>query len=181
MLEKFMHLIIELWGAYLSAAWCFRSLTVLGNKSIVIEGKSYSLVMFIQSSWKPPRLSKLTVITIAGLHSGKESACQCLRCRKPRKYWFNPWMGKIPGVGNGNPLQYSCLENSMYPWTEEPCRLVHGITKNQTRLSKHTHTHTHTEHMYIHAVQVYIYTYIHVYFYKNVNSACLLWTRTTKM
>ena len=27
--------------------------------------------------------------------------------------WFNPWVGKIPGVGNGNPLQYSCLENPM--------------------------------------------------------------------
>ena len=23
------------------------------------------------------------------------------------------WLGKIPGEGNGNPLQYSCLENSM--------------------------------------------------------------------
>ena len=25
----------------------------------------------------------------------------------------NPWVGKIPGVGSGNPLQYSCLENPM--------------------------------------------------------------------
>ena len=24
-----------------------------------------------------------------------------------------PGLGKFPGVGNGNPLQYSCLENSM--------------------------------------------------------------------
>ena len=24
-----------------------------------------------------------------------------------------PGLGKSPGVGNGNPLQYSCLENSM--------------------------------------------------------------------
>ena len=23
-----------------------------------------------------------------------------------------PWSGRYPGVGNGNPLQYSCLENS---------------------------------------------------------------------
>ena len=23
------------------------------------------------------------------------------------------WVGKIPGEGNGNPLQYSCLENHM--------------------------------------------------------------------
>ena len=26
---------------------------------------------------------------------------------------FNPWVGKIPGEGHGNPLQYSCLENAM--------------------------------------------------------------------
>ena len=24
---------------------------------------------------------------------------------------FNPWVGKIPGGGHGNALQYSCLEN----------------------------------------------------------------------
>ena len=24
-----------------------------------------------------------------------------------------PGLGRFPGVGNGNPLQYSCLENSM--------------------------------------------------------------------
>ena len=28
-----------------------------------------------------------------------------------------PRSGGSPGEGNGNPLQYSCLEN---PWTEEP-------------------------------------------------------------
>ena len=28
-----------------------------------------------------------------------------------------PGMGRSPREGNGNPLQYSCLEN---PWTEEP-------------------------------------------------------------
>ena len=26
---------------------------------------------------------------------------------------FNPWVRKIPGEGNGNPLQYYCLENPM--------------------------------------------------------------------
>ena len=26
---------------------------------------------------------------------------------------FDPWVGKISGEGDGNPLQYSCLENSM--------------------------------------------------------------------
>ena len=31
-----------------------------------------------------------------------------------------PGLGRSPGGGHGNPLQYSCLEN---PWTEEPGRL----------------------------------------------------------
>ena len=26
---------------------------------------------------------------------------------------FDPWVGKFPGEGKGNPLQYSCLENPM--------------------------------------------------------------------
>ena len=32
-----------------------------------------------------------------------------------------PWSGRSPGGENGNPLQYSCLEN---PWTEEPGMLL---------------------------------------------------------
>ena len=31
-----------------------------------------------------------------------------------------PGLGRSPGGGNGNPLQYSCIGN---PWTEEPGRL----------------------------------------------------------
>ena len=33
---------------------------------------------------------------------------------------FNPWVGRCLGEGNGNPLQYSCLENSR---TEKPSGL----------------------------------------------------------
>ena len=36
-----------------------------------------------------------------------------------------------PGEGNGNPLQYSCLEN---PWTEEPGGLQSMGLQSQTRL-----------------------------------------------
>ena len=41
-----------------------------------------------------------------------------------------PRSGCIPGVGNGNPLQYSCLENSMdrgARWVT-----VHGVAKSWT-------------------------------------------------
>ena len=41
-----------------------------------------------------------------------------------------PGSGRSPGVGNGNPLQYSCLGNPMDrgAWWAA----VHGVTKNQT-------------------------------------------------
>ena len=46
-----------------------------------------------------------------------------------------PGLGRSPRVGNGNPLQYSCLENSMdrRAWWAT----VHRITKRQTWLSTH--------------------------------------------
>ena len=44
-----------------------------------------------------------------------------------------PGLGRSPGGGNGNPLQYSCLENSMEKGTW--WAIVHGITKSQTLLN----------------------------------------------
>ena len=57
-----------------------------------------------------------------------------------------PGAGRSPGVGNGNPLQRSCLENSMDrgAWWAA----IHGVAKSSTKLSVcvHvcTHTHAHT-------------------------------------
>ena len=79
--------------------------------------------------------------------SGKESACQC---RRYRRCGFNPWFDKIPG-GNGNPLQYSCLDNSMDRGVWQAT--VHRVAKSLTWLSDwahrraHTHTHTHTQNL----------------------------------
>ena len=44
-----------------------------------------------------------------------------------------PGLGRSPGEGNGNPLQYSCLENSKD--REDWWATVHGVAKSQTRLS----------------------------------------------
>ena len=49
-----------------------------------------------------------------------------------------PGSGRSPGEGNGTPLQYSCLENSMGggAWWAA----VHGFAKSRTRLSDFTFT-----------------------------------------
>ena len=57
---------------------------------------------------------------------GKESSCSA------GDWGSIPGSGRSPGEGNGNPLHYSCLENSMDSgawWAT-----VHGITKSQTQL-----------------------------------------------
>ena len=48
------------------------------------------------------------IIVFFFLNSGfKFSLFHCLL------FCFVPWSGRFPGEGNGNPLQYSCLENPM--------------------------------------------------------------------
>ena len=55
-----------------------------------------------------------------------------------------PGSGRSPREGNGNPLQYSCLEKLMDGgawWVT-----VHGVTKSWTRLSNFTHSLTQNVH-----------------------------------
>ena len=74
-------------------------------------------------------------------------------CGTTNKWWslkkkrISSWIwhcrGSVDGEGNGNPLQYSCLENPMDrgAWWAT----VYGVAKSLTRLSNtHSHTHTHT-------------------------------------
>ena len=87
--------------------------------------------------WEDPRRrDRLPTPVFLGFPSGsagKETACNA----------GDLGVGKSPGEGNGYPLQYSGLENSM-DYT------VHGVANSQTQLSNHacngyiyTHTHTH--------------------------------------
>jgi len=46
-----------------------------------------------------------------------------------------PESGRSPGEGNGNPLQYSCLENSMDRGTG--WATIFGVAKSWTRLSNY--------------------------------------------
>ena len=62
-----------------------------------------------------------------------------------------PGSGRSPGEGNGNPLQYSCLENSMDRgawWVT-----VHGVAKSNTSLKSLSTMHT----------QIYVYTFMHTH------------------
>jgi len=61
-----------------------------------------------------------------------------------------PGSGRSPGEENGNPLQYSCLENPMdrgawasySPWGHKE--------SDMTKLLTHTHTHTQLNHLAVH-------------------------------
>ena len=58
---------------------------------------------------------------------GKESTFQAIDLS------LIPELGRFPGEGNGNPLQYPCLGNPMNRgvwWAT-----VHGVTKSWTQLS----------------------------------------------
>ena len=93
------------------------------------------LLPFIQSMRKKAGLKTssehfLSLQLSLRLHyPGSTRRRPCLQCRRHK---FDPWVGKIPGGGPGNPLQYSCLENPMDRgawWVT-----VHGVTKSRTGL-----------------------------------------------
>ena len=58
-----------------------------------------------------------------GGSDGKESACNA------GDLGLIPGLGRSPGGGHGNPLQYSCLERGAW-WA-----VAYGVAKGQTRLS----------------------------------------------
>ena len=57
----------------------------------------------------------LKVEDFPGSSDSKESACNA---RDPGSV---PGLGRSPGEGNGNPLQYSCLEKSMKRGVRRGC------------------------------------------------------------
>ena len=83
-----------------------------------------------------------------------------------------PGSGRSPGVGDDNPLQYSCLENSMNrgAWWA----IVHRVAKS--RMSTHTHTHLQDFFSFLYVQNLITYFFLawhniinvffHFYFYK---------------
>ena len=67
---------------------------------------------------------------------GSDGKASAYKARDPGSI---PGLGRSPGEGNGNPLQYSCLENPMDRGAWEAT--VHGVAKSRTQLSDFTSLH----------------------------------------
>ena len=78
-----------------------------------------------------------------GSASGKESACQCRRCKT---LGFDPWVGKIPMTRKWQPTPE--FLPGKFHGQRSLAATVHGVAKRRTQLRArgrtHTHTHTHT-------------------------------------
>ena len=72
----------------------------------------------------------VTLLALLGTN-GKEPACQCMRLRR---CGYIAWSGRSPGGGNGNPLQYSCLEKPTDRGTWQST--VHSVTMSWTWLKQ---------------------------------------------
>ena len=107
----------ELW-------WSSRMNTGPSVRSLYINpviGRTYYLLVFgFLSDYKKRK-------GFPGGSDSKESACNA------SDQSSIPRLGKSPGEGNGYPLQYSCLENSMKRGVWET--VIHGVAKSQTWLS----------------------------------------------
>ena len=81
------------------------------------------------------RLHFLSLMPLTDFPSGSDCKMSVYNARDLGSI---PGLGRFPGEGNGNPLQYSCLENPMDrgAWWAT----VHGVSKSRTRLSDFTLT-----------------------------------------
>ena len=78
----------------------------------------------------PTVTQNLHICCFPGGSESKESACNA---GATGDSGLIPGSGRFPRGGNGNPLQYSCLENPVNrgAWWA----IVHGVAKSWTRLS----------------------------------------------
>ena len=70
---------------------------------------------------------KLNLLVISGQKKKKNPPANA------RDVSSTPGLGRTPGEGNGNPLQYACLENPMD--RKASWATVHRVAKSQTQLS----------------------------------------------
>ena len=101
----------------------------LGKESACNAGGPGSIPGSGRSAGERDRLPTPVFLGFPGGSADKKSA------RHAGDLGLIPGLGRSPGEGKGYPLQYSGLENSM-DYT------VHGVAKNQTRLSNFHFTFT---------------------------------------
>ena len=92
--------------------------------------REISLKYAISSQWSPVRKEGLCFWLLEYFPGGSEGKASAFNAGDLD---LIPGWGRSPGKGNGNPLQYSCLENPMDG--EAWWATVHGVTKSQTWLS----------------------------------------------
>ena len=83
-----------------------------------------------QSGAQRPLILNQDILSPGNGSAGKESACNA---GDRGDTGLIPRSGKSPGGGNGNPLQYSCLENPMDRGAWQA--IIHGVAKSGTRLN----------------------------------------------
>ena len=94
--------------------------------------KSRTRLKWLSSSSKPFSWTSQVVVVVKNLPANAGEL---------RDMGSIPELGRSPGGGHGNPLQYSCLEN---PKDRGAWRAtVHRVAKNQTQLKPLSTMHTH--------------------------------------
>ena len=83
------------------------------------------IASWLYRKWKPFTIGESPPLGFPGGSDGKESTCSA------RDPGLIPGSRRSPVEGNGNPLQYSCLENPMDRGAWQA--IVHGVTKSGTR------------------------------------------------
>ena len=92
----------------------------------------YDIHLYAEPKKKKKDTNGLIYATETGFPGGLVVKTLSANSGDARDVGSSPGLGKLPGRGNDNPLQYSCLENSM----DRACQpTAHGIAKSPVPLS----------------------------------------------
>ena len=123
----------KIWNAFssplASTVLFFHPISVYGSPRICqVHGYGSGGRGIPRHFWLPEMFFNLVHMHLfPGSSDGKESACSA------GDSGSIPGSGRSPGGGNGHPLQYSCLENSV---DKGACQAtVHGVAKSWTQLN----------------------------------------------
>ena len=120
----------HLWLLTVRQALCWHFIHIISFNSTDALWRTYNTVSYIV------QMGFLGITVVKNLPADAED---------PRHAALISGFGRFPGVGNGNLLQHSCLENSMDRgawWAKAPW------SREEADMTEHTHTHTHTHTLY---------------------------------